>query len=175
MKKPTKKVLDRPKADALATTPQFDPAGEVTPFGRRGTNSVAGLKVKSMSPIIDPKKWPKDEDGNDQELFGRFTKLFHTRDFERDGNKKGAPKQKIIGTGMEIWPDGAPGGVALPLTAVLRQALQVTGDGADARSPYLGMNVLILLDSKNPLPSKQGNAAHNFKVAVDENSALQPA
>lgn len=152
------KVLDRPKADALAVVPL---SAHVDPFSEPDATASAQWEIRSLPPLILPHKWPKNAAGQDKELTGRFVKAFRLREFAAQGAEKAR-----VGTGIEIRADGSAGGVALPLTAVLRKALDVTGDGDEATSPNIGKVVKIMLDSKNPIPSKQGQAAHNFKVAI---------
>jgi len=129
----------------------FVPAGSV--------KANKDIIIISMSPMIKPAQWPKGADGNNLTLFGRFKKIFPTKPGKGDD---GADK---VGEGVEIVPDGQPVGVALPCTATLRQGLALTGSGENATSEYLGRNVAIEL-LPNKIPSKKGNAAWHFVVAI---------
>lgn len=135
---------------------------------RSSLPKTEGVIIKSMSPMLKPTNWPKI-DGQNAVLVGIFTKTFDSGDFvEGSGEDKKSKK----GTGVEIVPVGRPVGVALPVTATLRTGLDLTGDGKNAVSPYLGRLVEIeLLPEK--IPSKKGQAAWHFTVAIHpENSPL---
>lgn len=133
-----------------------------SPFVSRSVlKPVEGVIVKSMSPMLKPINWPVI-DGKNAVLVGVFTKCFKSGEFT-EGTGKNAVKKN--GTGVEIVPAGRPVGAALPLTATLRTGLDVTGDGAEAVSPFFGRTVEIeLLPEK--IPSKKGNAAWHFTVAI---------
>jgi hypothetical protein len=119
------------------------------------------MRVTSMSPLIKPANWPKDRNGNNMKLVGKFTKIFTTHPGNDD---KGQPKE---GNGVEIMPPESKVGVALPLTATLRGGLEVSGVGSTATSPVLGKDVEIQL-LEHRLPSKQGNDAWHFIVGIIE-------
>lgn len=128
---------------------------------RAAVKRVEGVTVKSMSPMLKPINWPKI-DGQNAVLVGVFTKTFATGDF-----KEGTGKNEITkkGTGVEIVPQGAPVGIGLPVTTTLRTGLDITGDGKEATSPYLGRTVEIELMPER-IKSKKGQAAWHFLIAI---------
>jgi hypothetical protein len=127
---------------------------------RKSLAPVEGVIVKTMSPMLKPANWPQ-VDGENAVLVGRMTKFFKTGEFKRMVGKK---EEIVVGTGVEIIPEGAPVGVSLPVTATLRTGLAVDGDGADAKSEFLGRIVEVELLGK--VPSKKGQDAWNFLVAI---------
>src|SRR3954462_10082657 len=124
----------RAKAD-LANYTEKAPKGEsvnVSAFAPRASlPRVEGVIVRSMSPMIKPKFWPKHE-GRNMVLVGVLTKCF------KSGEWKDNENNIRIGTGVEVVPVGQPVGVSLPVTATLRTGLEITGDGTSAVSPYFG-------------------------------------
>lgn len=108
-----------------------------------------GVIVKSMSPLMKPVNFPTDK-----VLVGVFTKIFETN-----------PAKGKKGEGIEIVPEGAPVGIALPAVATLRQGLEISGVGTAATSPFLGRTVAIKMLPER-LQSKKGQAAWHFVVAI---------
>lgn len=146
-------ALTEPAPGALAT-PSAMQGGFVD---RKEAVLPKGVIIKSFAPLIKPINWPKGKDGVNMRLVGKFVKIFTTQ----------ASKTKT-GLGIEIVPDGAPVGVALPVTATLRTGLAISGEAENAKSEYMGRYVAIeLLDEK--LPSKKGQSAWNFVVAIYPN------
>jgi len=113
----------------------------------------AGATVKSFSPIIKPADFPVG-----QVFVGKFTKIFHTREFPMTG---GGKKQ---GYGIEIIPAGAQVGIALPLVATLATAIEFN-EAAEIKSPFIGRTVAVQ-KGENKLKSTKGQDAWNFIVAV---------
>jgi hypothetical protein len=109
--------------------------------------------VKSMSPMLKPAQWPAGA-----VLVGKFVRLFETHP---GNNEDGTPK---LGEGIEIVPEGSPVGVSLPAVAVLRTALEISGKGKEATSPFIGRIIEVELLGK--VPSKKGNDAWNFLVSI---------
>jgi hypothetical protein len=160
------------KVNKAITTGLLEKAGPApAAFVARSTlKKVEGVIVKSMSPLLKPANWPKI-DGQNAVLVGVFTKIFVTKSFTEGSGKNAVQKD---GIGVEIVPVGAPAGIALPVTATLKTGLDITGEGKEAQSPYLGRIVEVeLLADK--IPSKKGNSAWHFLVGIHpENSpALQ--
>ena len=116
--------------------------------------------IKSRSPLIKPHQMPEG-----QALIGVLQRFI--------GVEVGSGKDKRVGTLAEFKPQGSAIGYAIPLTAVLRGALEVTGDGAgettgdsgEAKSPFIGHEVVIQRMA-DKIPSKKGNDAWNFIVAI---------
>lgn len=122
---------------------------------RSEANISDEAEVKSMSPMMKPDKWPAGKI-----LTGRLKKFFTCGEFkDSNGNLK-------IGTGVEIVPEGAKVGVALALVATLRMGLEVTGDGKEATSDYIGRIVHVEL-LPDRLPSKRGQDAWHYLVAIE--------
>jgi hypothetical protein len=68
---------------------------------------------------------------------------------------------------IEIVPQGATVGAAVPTVATIKTALEITGEGDDAVCPFIGYEVVLeRLDGR--IPSKRGNDAWNFIVALGE-------
>lgn len=114
----------------------------------------AGAVVKTMAQMVKPRDFPVGK-----VLVGKFVKIFETRPGkDESGNDK-------LGEGIEIVPDGAQIGVALPAGAIIRRALEIEGKGAAATSKYLGKTIAV---QKLPdkIPSKKGNDAWNFVIAI---------
>lgn len=134
-----------------------------SPFRSRSeVQTPAGVVVKSMSPLLKPANWPKDEQGNNKIVLGVFTKIFVTRAFTQ---KVGGKTVEKLGLGVEIVPEGAPVGVALPVTATLQTALEITGEGKAATSQFVGRTVEIdLLPDR--LASTKGQKAWHFVAAI---------
>lgn len=109
----------------------------------------AGILVKSMSPLIKPGDFPVGK-----VFVGKFTKLFETN-----------PSAKKKGEGLEIVPEGAPMGIAVPCVATIRQGLEITGEGKDAKSPFLGRTISIQRMEKR-IASKKGQAAWHFIIGI---------
>lgn len=119
-----------------------------------------GAIVKVMSPLMRPKDFPVGK-----VLVGKFAKLFDTNPGENeDGTKK-------IGEGLEIIPPGSDIGIALPAVATLKTALEITrAPGQPAVSPYVG-RIISVQKMENRIPSKKGNDAWHFIVAIHPESA----
>ena len=113
-----------------------------------------GVEIKALSPMIKPIDFPVG-----RILVGKLTRIFETKPGQ---NEDGSAKK---GEGLEIIPHGAKVGVSLPATAVLRTALDITGKGGEAKPPYLG-RYLAIQKTANKIPSKKGNDAWNFMVAI---------
>lgn len=155
----TKKI--KPKGGDMSLVPSAS-APSASPFKARSeVVTPAGVIVKSMSPMLKPAAWPVI-DGKNAVLVGVFTKTFNTAEFSEGTGKD---KKTKVGTGIEVVPEGAPVGVALPVTATLRTGLEITGDGAEAKSPHLGCVVEIELLPER-IKSKKGQAAWHFVVAI---------
>lgn len=130
-------------------------------FGKNA--DMGGMVLRSRAPLIKPSKWPAG-----QQLVGFITGV---KAVERLDGKK------VSSWGLiEISPDGKAVGVAIPATGTITQALEITCDdekkGAEAvySCPFIGHKVVIeLLPDK--IPSKKGNDAWNFVVAVSEKPA----
>lgn len=120
-------------------------------------------KVVSMSPMLKPNNWPKDAEGKNLVLVGVFTKIFET-----------TPAKKKVGFGIEVVPEGAPHGVAIPGTALIRSGLEISGEGKGATSPHLDKVIEVWL-GEDPLPSKKGQAAWHFMIQIHEPSGSGPA
>lgn len=119
-------------------------------------SDMKGFVVKSRSPMLKPALIPTGKI-----IRGIFTKLITcVSALEKDGTKKPGNLIEIVKEGNQI-------GVAIPLTAVLANALEVTGKGDEAESKWLGHEIAIerLADK---IPSKQGQDAWNFIVAIKE-------
>jgi len=113
-----------------------------------------GVEIKALSPMIKPLDFPVG-----RVLVGKLTRLFETKPgTAEDGSAK-------KGEGLEIIPPGAKIGVSIPATAVLRVALDITGKGAEAKCPYIGRFIAVQKAAEK-LPSKKGNDAWNFMVAI---------
>lgn len=114
-----------------------------------------GAEIKVMSPMIRPVDFPVGK-----VLVGVFTKIFQTTPGK---NEDGTDKK---GFGVEIVPEGAQVGIALAAVATLKGALNITGTSMeDVKSPYLGRTIAVQR-SANRLPSKKGNDAWHFLVAI---------
>ncbi len=118
-----------------------------------------GFTIHSRSPMLKPAQMPEDK-----AIRGRFKRFVGC---EVQPATKTKPAQ--IGTMIEIVPDGQHVGVVIPLTVVLRNALQVTGEGESAESPFVG-KIIKIQKLAERIPSKQGQDAWNFIVGVKENS-----
>jgi hypothetical protein len=108
-----------------------------------------GIIVKSMSPMIKPADFPVG-----RVFVGKFTKMFET-----------SPDNKKKGEGIEIVPHGAPMGIAVPAVATIRQGLEITGTGTEAKSPYIGRTISIQKMEKR-IASKKGQAAWHFIIGI---------
>lgn len=114
----------------------------------------ASAVVKTMAPMIKPKDFPVGK-----VLVGRFKSIFETKPGKaEDGTDK-------LGEGIEIVPDGAQLGVAIPAGAVIRRALEIEGRGAAATSKFLGKTIAVQKLAEK-IPSKKGNDAWNFVIAI---------
>lgn len=118
--------------------------------------SPTNARVVSMAPMIKPAAFPVGV-----VLVGKFAKIFATKPGKNDD---GSDK---TGEGVEIMPDGAKVGIALPAVAVLKRALEITGSGDNATSPLLGKTVAIQKLAEK-IPSKKGNSAWNFIVEIHD-------
>lgn len=116
-----------------------------------GFEMPSGTIIKSLSPLIKPAEFPTGI-----KLVGKFTRLFTTH----------ATKEKL-GAGIEIIPHGMPVGIAIPATRTLQIALEIDDAelGDKAKSPYIG-RYIIVEKLPNKIPSKQGQDAWNFLVAI---------
>jgi hypothetical protein len=115
--------------------------------------------IKSRSPLIKPGQLPLG-----QVAVGVLVGFISC---EAGKDEKGEPKP---GTLIEFRPKGAKVGFCLPAVATLAGALEMKGVGKEATSPYIGHEIAIQrLEEK--IPSKRGNSAWNFIVAISEDKA----
>jgi hypothetical protein len=134
-----------------------------TLFSPAGQGDVSKFKVKSRSPMIKPAAFPIG-----QQLRGVIKRLITCEVQPAVAASKG--KEAVpakYGNLIEIVPQGATVGAAVPTVATIKMALEITGEGDSAECPYIGYEVIIeRLDSR--IPSKRGNDAWNFVVALGE-------
>lgn len=130
--------------------------GELTvlPTGFIGVDKYQkpeGAEVITMSPMLEPKKFPTGA-----VYRGVLKKVFVTNP---PGGKKGE--------GIELVPVGADMGIAIAATANIKHALQiVTADNGVPTSPYVGRTIDLQLGNPPRLPSKKGSDSWNFVVAI---------
>jgi hypothetical protein len=141
------------KSDGLAYT-LFTPAG---------ASDVSKFKVKSRSPMIKPGAFPLG-----MQLRGVIKRLITCEVQPAVAAAKG--KEAVpakYGNLIEIVPLGGTVGAAVPTVATIKTALEIIGEGDDAVCPFIGYEVVLeRLDGR--IPSKRGNDAWNFIVALGE-------
>jgi len=155
--KETSKKLALVRGDALNPSADHVPAiVRADTLSTKGFIVKEGFIVKSRSPMIKPAALKKGD-----AITGVFTKIITC---VAGKNDDGTDKP---GNLIELVPRGAQVGVAFPVTAVIRGALDITGVGDKAESPHLGKEVIIqALGEENKIPSKKGQDAWNFIVAI---------
>jgi hypothetical protein len=115
----------------------------------------SGFIVKSRSPMLKPGDIPTD-----MVVVGVLRKLIVCNSGVGEDQKQ---KRGVL---IELVPQGAQVGAAIPATAVIQGALDMQGVGTENPTcPYLGHEIAIRrLEEK--IPSKKGNNAWNFIVAI---------
>lgn len=158
------KTKPRPRLEMVPATDLPDNSSLKAMFK---TGLSSGMKVKSRSPMLKPDKFPTGQ------ILSGIIKRLITCEAHRDKDKVKS------GCLIEIVPEWNAVGVAIPAVTTIMTALEITSDGDNGMAtiystPYIGHRVEI---EKLPerLPSKQGNAAWNFLVAVSEEKEYDPA
>jgi hypothetical protein len=124
-----------------------------------------GMKVKSRSPLLKPDKFPEN-----QLLSGIFKRIITAH------VGKGDDGEDKAGALIEIVPDMNAVGITIPAVATIATALELThtGEGRETvfHSPFLGHRLEI---QKLPerIPSRKGQAAWNFLVAISEEAVVE--
>ena len=116
------------------------------------------LIVKSRSPMIKPGDMPLGKAAT-----GVLKRLISCTVQEEDTKKK-LPKK--YGCLIELVPVGRQVGAAIPATAVIANALEIVdADSENPKSPFIG-HLVAIQRLPDKLPSKRGNDAWNFIIAV---------
>lgn len=159
MSKPVKKIVKTQKEKMQLVRGNALESAESPALMDADSMDTGEYTVISRSPMIRPGQLPLNK-----VLKGRLKRFITCT--ARPATKDEPAK---LGTMMEIVPDGSQVGVALACTAILCGALRIQGVGETATSEFMGKNIAIRrLEEK--APSKKGQDAWNFIVAVDEKS-----
>lgn len=125
-------------------------------FKPKSKESLRGKEIKARSPIMTAALFPAD-----QEVTGLFKRIAMLGEFKDKGSKE---VRKSIG--IEIVPeDGVGIGIVVPVVAGIRFGLEITGEGEQASSQYIGRIITIQKEAEK-IPSSKGNAAWNFIIAI---------
>lgn len=146
---------------ALVAQPHGGASTAMSLFKEAGAGVSEGMKVKSRSPMLKPADFPVG-----RILGGTIKRLI--RCVAQAGKTAAGTKYGCL---IEIVPDLNTVGVAIPATATLTSALEITesgsGESTEFKCPFIGHRVEIeKLEAK--IPSKKGQDAWNFLVAVSE-------